>query len=290
MQKKNCLTLDRSYAYCDRVARTEAQNFYPAFRVLPAAKRQATCALYAFLRKADDLSDGPGAVAEKRAALADWRVQCARALEGEYRHPLHPALHHAMDLFHIPKEYLWDALDGVEMDLSVTSYPTFADLYAYCYRVASVVGLACIHIWGFHGDRAKGLAVKAGIAFQLTNILRDLSEDAGRGRVYLPEEDLRRFDYGLQDLARRVYDQRFRTLMKFETERARHHYLAAQPLSGLLEPAGRAVFQVMSQTYRGLLDAIEKRNYDVFSGRVTLSRWRKLSLVIQALPVRLGWA
>jgi phytoene synthase len=280
--------LARSYAYCERLARREAGNFYFAFRVLPRGQRQAMCALYAFLRITDDLSDRPGTPAEKRGPLIDWRRRFERALAGEYTHPLHPAFHHAVGLHQIPSEYFQEVIDGVEMDLNGFTYPTFADLYRYCYRVASVVGLACIHIWGFEDSRAKSYAESAGIAFQLTNILRDLGEDAARGRVYLPREDLDRFDYSTEKLCRGERDESFRALMRFQIDRARHYYESSDSLTPLLPPAGRAVFLVMSRTYRGLLEAIEQRDYDVFNRRIRLSNWRKLALVVQALPVRLG--
>ncbi len=282
-------TVARSHAYCERLARREAGNFYHAFRILPGPQRRAMCALYAFLRVSDDLTDGPELPDDKQAALAGWRGQFDRALTGDYSHPLHAAFHHTVQVYRIPRAYLDAVLEGVEMDLFHDSYATFADLYRYCYRVASAVGLACIHIWGSAEERAKELAEKAGIAFQLTNILRDLREDAARGRVYLPQEDLERFGYSLPQLHRGERDERFRALMRFQIERARRYYDAAGPLSELLPPAGRAVFQVMLRTYRGLLDAIEQRDYDVFSGRVSLSRWRKLRLVVQALPARWGW-
>src|SRR5262249_2005854 len=145
----------------------------------------------------------------------------------------------------IPTQYVQDVIDGVEMDLDTQRYATFADLYRYCYRVASAVGLACIHIWEFEDDRAKEFAEKAGIAFQLTNILRDLGEDAHRGRVYLPLEDLDRFGYPVDNLIRAKRDESFRSLMRFEVERARHYYDISQPLADMLPPAGRAVFLVM---------------------------------------------
>jgi 15-cis-phytoene synthase len=282
-------TLRRSYDYCEVVAKREAANFYPAFRILPGPQRRAMCALYAFMRLADDLSDGPEPVDEKRAAIADWRRQFERMLAGQYAHPLHAALHHAMQTYRIPSEYLGDVLDGVEMDLEHHSYATFVELYSYCYRVASAVGLACICVWGFGDERAKAHAESAGVAFQLTNILRDLTEDTARGRVYLPEEDLHRFGYSAEELRRGARNQNFAALMRFEVERARQYYDAAEPLGALLSPPGRAVFQVMARTYRGLLDAIEARDYDVFSSRVRLSRWRKLRLVMQAMPARWGW-
>lgn len=278
-----------SYAWCERLARAQAGNFYHAFRLLPADQRRAMCALYAFLRIADDLADGPGPRDEKALALEGWRRQLHAALEGDYRHPVHPALHHTVGRYGVPREYLDDVIDGVEMDLRIDHYDTFAELYRYCYRVASAVGLACIHVWGFTDERAKPLAEAAGVALQLTNILRDLGEDAGRGRVYLPREDLERFGYPAERLARGVRDDRFRALMRFEAERARGYYDAAASLTGLLRPPGRAVFQVMLRTYRGLLDVIVRRDYDVFSRRARLGRLHKLWLTARALPLCWAW-
>jgi phytoene synthase len=282
-------TLNKSYRYCEQLSRREAGNFYPAFRVLPGPQRLSTCALYAFFRIADDLTDKPGELAGKRMALADWRLGLARGLKGDYCHPIHPALHDTVTRHAVPPEYLEAAIDGVEMDLTPVTYRTFEDLRRYCYRVASVVGLACIHVWGFTRDEAKAHAENAGIAFQLTNILRDLAEDAGRGRVYLPTEDLERFGYLPERLLCGHRDESFRALMRFEVERARDYYSRSWPLARLLSPAGRAVFLVMARTYCGLLDQIERRDYDVFSRRVRLPSWRKLWLVFRALPVRCGW-
>ncbi|HVS34420.1 MAG TPA: squalene synthase HpnC, partial [Gemmataceae bacterium] len=212
--------LARSYAYCERLARREAGNFYHAFRLLPAGQRRAMSALYSFLRVADDLADGPGTPQDKRGLLEDWRRRLNEAVRGVYSHPLYPALHHAVRRFSVPPQYLHAVLDGVEMDLAVSRYETFADLYPYCHRVASAVGLACIHIWGYRDERAKTYAEAAGLALQLTNILRDLAEDAGRDRIYLPREDLKRFGYGEDDLKAGVRDDRLRALMRFEAERA----------------------------------------------------------------------
>jgi phytoene synthase len=282
------MELSASYDYCQRLAHREAGNFYHAFRLLPGPQRRAMCALFAFMRVADDLADTPPPGVEPRAALAEWRRQLDAALAGDYRHELHPAFHHTVQTYGIPRQYLCDVLDGVEMDLEPVAFPKFDDLYRYCYRVASAVGLACIHIWGFRDEKAKTYAESAGIAFQLTNILRDLKEDAARQRVYLPGEDLQRFGYSATQLAQGTRDEQFRTMMRFQVERARHYYDAAGPLLPLLDRHGRAVFLVMLRTYRGLLDAIEQRDYDVFSGRIRLSRWRKLGMVLRALPVRWG--
>jgi phytoene synthase len=281
--------LPQSYAACEAIARRAASSFYPAFRLLPSPQRKAMCALYAFLRIADDISDEPGPDAEKRRRLAEWRTGLERALVGDYRHPIYPALHDSVRRHRIPVKFLTAALDGVEMDLAPATYSTFSDLQRYCYHVASVVGLACIHIWGFHGDRAEEYAIHAGTAFQLTNILRDLGEDAARGRVYLPTEDLTRFGYGGDRLRRGERDERFRELMRFQVARARRFYDDAWPLVPLLRPAGRTVFLVMARTYRALLDVMERRDYDVFTARVRVARWRKVMLALRALPARWGW-
>src|SRR5262245_56305999 len=176
------LTPAQSYTYCERVARRQAANFYPAFQVLPRPQRRAMCALYAFMRVTDDLADGPGAAAGKRSALDRWRSDLHAAVAGDDRHPLHAALRHTLSRFDVPVVYLEDVIDGCECDLGPVRMPDFATLYRYCYRVASAVGLACIHIWGFRDSTAKVHAEHAGVALQLTNILRDLPEDAARDR------------------------------------------------------------------------------------------------------------
>jgi phytoene synthase len=281
--------LRSSYAWCENLAQREAGNFYPAFRVLPRDQRLAMCALYAFLRVTDDMADGPAESETKRHQLTAWRGQLHDALAGRFAHPAHAALCDSVALYSIPLDYLEDVIDGVEMDLHPVRFATFADLYQYCYRVASAVGLACIHIWGFSHDDAKKPAEQAGIALQLTNILRDLGEDRLRGRVYLPAEDLERFQCPVEQLGC-VEDPGYRRLMAFELERARGFYSSAEDLSSYLSRRGRAVFQIILTTYRGLLDEIERRRYDVLSSRVSLSRWKKMRLVLRALPARWGLA
>jgi phytoene synthase len=232
-------SLARSYEFCEQVARREAGNFYPAFRVLPRDQRLSMCALYAFMRIADDLSDEAGETEEKRQQLKQWRASLHHALAGEYPHPALEALHHTVSKYAIPPQYLEDVLDGVEMDLEPVVYQTFAELQLYCYRVASAVGLACIHIWGFAEERAKEYAEQAGYAFQLTNILRDLGEDAGRGRIYLPAEELAQFGYDPAKLQRRERDDAFRAMMQFQIQRARNFYVGSWPLVPLLQAPGR---------------------------------------------------
>jgi 15-cis-phytoene synthase len=283
-------TLGRSYGYCEKLARREAGNFYPAFRLLPAPQRRAMCALYAFLRIADDIGDGPGKSDEKAEHLDAWQRALEQAVAGVDSHALHPALRHTISKYGIPLEYLTAVVDGIRMDLADVRYDTFDDLYPYCYRVASAVGLACIHIWGFSDDRAKRYAESAGIAFQLTNILRDLSEDAARQRVYLPRCELEQFGYPVEQLMRSERTAAFQAMMQFQVARANRYYDEALQLTPLLSATGQAVFLVLLRTYRGLLDEIARRDYDVFSKRVSLSRWWKLGILLRTLPVRWGLA
>jgi phytoene synthase len=255
--------------------------------MLPLPQRRAMCALYSFMRVTDDLADEPGNVVDKRNAVRSWRRQLQECLSGTSTHPLHPALCDTVARYSIPSKYLEDVLDGVEMDLGAVRFEAFSQLYDYCYHVASAVGLACIHIWGFSHADAKKPAEAAGIALQLTNILRDLGEDRAAGRVYLPTEDLDRFGCSVVDLGR-VDVPAYRQLMAFEIERARGYYTAAGALGPYLTRTGRSVFNLVLSTYRGILDEIERRGYDVLSSPIRLSRWTKFRLALKTLPMRWG--
>ena len=281
--------LARSYRYCEDVASREAGNFYPAFLLLPPPKRRSMCALYTFMRIADDLSDEPAPTAHKRQRLAAWRTSLREALAGRCSHGSHLALRDTVERYRVPPRYLEAVIDGVEMDLEPVAIRTFAELRVYCWHVASVVGLACIHIWGFHGGDATRFAEDAGIAFQLTNILRDLGEDAARGRVYLPQDELDRFGYDAAWLKQGVCDGAFRALMRFQIDRAHAYYRSGWRLEQRLSEAGQAVFLMMARTYRELLHEIEARDYDVFHERVRVPAWKKLLFAMSALSVRLGW-
>jgi phytoene synthase len=275
-----------SFAYCRRATRRAGSNFTAAFRLLPPGPRQGMHALYAFFRATDDISDEPGDPAAKTAKLTRWRAGLAAALAGVYSHRLHAALHHTVRTYGINPRHLFAVIDGVEADLEPVSFATFAELYPYCYRVASAVGLACVPVWGTTAAGYEEPAEAAGIAFQLTNILRDLGEDLARGRVYLPQDELARF--GSPPESWRERGPAFRALMRFQVERAREFYTKSDPLNGMLTPAGRAIFRVMSRTYRGLLDEIEWRDFDVFTQRVRLPHWRKAAIFVGAWPVRWG--
>ncbi len=290
--------LEASTAYCRRLARQRARNFYYGFLLLPRSRREAFCAVYAFMRYCDDVADGDDSVARKSARLAEWRQALDRALRGNYemccksgpgreQNLILPAFHHAVQQYSIPPEYFHDLIDGAEMDLSIRSYRTFADLRQYCYRVASVVGLCSLHMLGFRDPEAKKLAEECGIAFQLTNILRDLREDARSGRVYLPLDDLERFGYSPEQLAAGVYNDEFLRLMRFEIKRAKGFYKRAYPLIEMVEPESRAALWALISIYRGILGTIERNECNVFSRAASLTEMEKIEVVLQAAKIHL---
>lgn len=277
--------LATSFDHCRRLTRRTAKNFYYSFLTLPADVRRDMCALYAYMRVCDDLGDDTSIPTEqRREALTRWREDVIAALRGDQTiHPVLPALADVVSRRQVPHEPLLDVIDGVEMDLAPVRYDTFEALADYCYHVAGAVGICCIHVWGFQGDEATDRAIDCGAAFQLTNILRDLGEDARMGRVYLPREDLDRFGYSESDLAAGRLDDRFRRLMAFEVARARDYYRQAEPLAQMVSPTGRPVLAAMRRIYGGLLGEIERRHYDVFHHRISLPRWRKLAIVAAAM-------
>ncbi len=288
--------LESSSAYCHRIARQRARNFYYGFLLLPRQRRDAFCAVYAFMRYCDDIADGADSIAGKSSALKQWRAALDRALRGEYSSPdqasetadlILPAFHHAVQQYSIPAQYFHDLIDGAEMDLSIRTYRTFDDLYQYCYRVASVVGLCSLHILGFRDTAAKKLAEECGIAFQLTNILRDLREDAQSGRIYLPLEDLERFGYSPDELAAGEYNRQFLALMQFEIERARSYYRRAYPLIDMVEAESRPALWTLMSIYGGILNAIERNGGNVFSREAALSDMEKIELLLRAAKMRL---
>jgi len=275
------ITIDESYEYCLRVARTRAKNFYYSFVLLSTQQRKAMCAIYAFMRYCDDLSDEPGA---SKAAVDGWRADLEEALEGRFTdHPVWPAFHHTVRRFGIPHEYFRQMIDGIASDLEPRRLETFEELYLYCYRVASVVGLTIIHIFGFDTRSALPLAEKCGVAFQLTNILRDIQEDAALGRIYIPAEDLRRFGVTDEDLRTGRRSQEFLELMRFEAARARAYYNESLPLLELIHPRSRSSLWALISIYSRLLERIVSKNYDVFTRRVRLSLFEKSWIVVKAM-------
>ncbi|SFI44037.1 phytoene/squalene synthase family protein [Planctomicrobium piriforme] len=277
--------LEKSYASCEQIARQSGSSFFLAFRTLPRGMYREMCVLYAFMRRTDDLGDDARVPPEMRADLLhNWQSELTAALNGEYvPSRILPALADVALRREIPSEYLQEAVRGVQSDLQPHTVETFADLEHYCYQVAGVVGLCCLRIWGYRGDEPREPALACGTAFQLTNILRDLREDAQNGRVYLPREDLERFGYSKEDLLAGRYNTPFRELMQFQVERAWTYYDAALPLRHHLSPEGRRIFVNLFDLYRSLLERIERADYDVLSHRIRLSYWKKAEIVLRCL-------
>jgi phytoene synthase len=276
------ITLAESYAHCTRIARTRARNFYYSFVLLSTDQKNAMCAIYAFMRYCDDLSDEPGAAA---APIERWREDLTGALAGktDSPSPLWPAFQDAVQRYRIPHQYFYEMIDGVLSDLEPRRVKTFDELYRYCYQVASVVGLTIIHIFGFESQEALPLAEKCGIAFQLTNILRDVREDAENNRIYLPEEDLQRFGVSADDLREGRRTESFARVMDFEAKRARAYYDESRPLLNLVHKGSRSSLWALITIYSRLLERIRKSNYDVLSRRIRLSTMEKSLIVLRAM-------
>jgi len=273
------MTVEDSYQWCTRVARAQAKNFYYSFLLLSRPRRRAMCAIYAFMRYCDDLSDDEG-IADRPAAIARWRDDLESALAGRSpNHPLWPAFVDAVTGFEIPHQYFFDMIDGVRSDLEPRRIRTFEELYDYCYHVASVVGLTIIHIFGFDSPDALLLAERCGIAFQLTNILRDVREDSLKNRVYLPAEDLARFGVSPETFQPH---ENFIALMSFEAERARDYYRQSAPLVEMIHRESRASLRALIGIYSRLLDRIVASNYDVLDRRIRVPTWEKLWTLVSA--------
>ena len=295
--------LSHAYAVCRGIARRSAKNFYYGFLVLPSEKRDAFCAVYAFMRHADDISDDPQMdLGQKRQKLSDWLDAAKEVFSGKPTDdPVLMALADAQRRFKIPVELFEKLVYGTSLDLEIQSSPgvpavvcrTFEDLQKYCYFVASVVGLVCIRIFGYQDSKAELLAEDCGLAFQLTNIIRDVKEDAGLGRIYLPEEDLARFGLSPQQLAPENLtggpkSMELKPVLEFEAERAKRYYASAQWLMELIEEDSRAALWVLVEIYSRLLNKIAQRNYDVFTERVRLSFWEKLRVLTRGFLQRIA--
>ena len=292
------LQLRAAYGVCRHIARSSAKNFYYGFLVLPARKRNALCAVYAFMRRADDISDDPSIPADqRREKLAAWIEGLRRVVDGERTDdPVFMALADAQKTFNIPLDLLEKLVQGTAMDLPTQPacgdetrlhYETFDELYDYCYHVASVVGLVCIRIFGYRDPRAEKLAEQTGVAFQLTNIIRDVKEDSQLGRVYLPYEDLRRFSVDPKALTNGNAAATFRPVLEFEAQRARELYHAADELLPLIDDDSQPALWTLVQIYHRLLDRIAERGYDVFTEKVRLSTAEKLGILAKGFVRRL---
>ena len=288
-----------SYEACHQIARAARSNFYYAFYLLPKAKRDGLAALYAFMRLVDNVADDGDDLAAKQRSLAKWRAALDEAvggfgafLDGSSALSLQsppqgaaevlPALADTSRRFNMPARYLHDQISGAEMDLTIKSYSTFDRLREYCYRVAGTVGLTCTHIFGFKDSRALDLAEKLGLAFQLTNIIRDVREDAERGRIYLPDEDLARFNVSSHDFCKNAATLGVRELLRFEADRAFQLYEEGSELLDLIEADSRGTLWLLIHTYSVLLARIESLDFAVFGERVRLSKAEKMLFIARA--------
>ncbi|MGC1905273.1 MAG: squalene synthase HpnC [Candidatus Acidiferrum sp.] len=284
-------TLADSYDACFRIAKAAHSNFYYAFFLLPKSRRDGIVALYAFMRLIDDVADEGEDLTIKQRGLAKWRAALDAAVTGS---PVDsdsspagaaevlPALVDTMRRYNMPARYLHDLISGAEMDLTVRDYQTFDRLREYCYRVAGTVGLTCTHVFGFTDPRALDLAEKLGLAFQLTNIIRDVHDDYALGRVYIPEEDLQRYNVAPEDFGRSEATLGVRELLRFEADRAWQNYQEGAELLGLIDPESRGTLWLLTQTYSALLARIESLDFAVFGERVRLSRAEKMLFIAQA--------
>jgi phytoene synthase len=271
----SAVTLQASYAFSRRIARTRARNFYYSFLLLSREQKNAMCAIYAFMRHSDDISEGEAA---SREGVDQWRKDLDAALTGNYPdNPLWPAFHDTVKRYNIPHQYFHEMIDGVSGDLEPRQIQSFDELYRYCYQVASVVGLTIIHIFGFDSPEALVLAEKCGIAFQLTNILRDVREDRENRRIYIPAEDIQRFNANLAH-----YDANFIELLRFEAARAEAYYQESRPLIGMVHKKSRRSLWALIEIYRRLLARIEGANFDVLDRRIRVPTREKIAILLRA--------
>jgi phytoene synthase len=261
------------------IARKSRSSFYYAFNLLPTEKRDAMNTVYAFCRETDDIIDEGNLSDElKYEKLRKWRIELEKAFSGNSDYLLLNKLGKTIQKFNIPYEPFFELLKGMEMDLQRNRYLTFDDLQLYCYRVASTVGLMCIEIFGYKHKSTKDFAINLGIALQLTNILRDIKKDSQNGRIYLPQKDLRRFNYSEEEILSQKYNLNFVELMKFESERAKEYFDKATANLNLEDKGGMFAARAMQHIYRKLLDKIIEADYDVYQKNIKVTKLEKVGI------------
>ncbi len=261
------------------IAKTSRSSFYYAFNLLPEEKRDAMNTVYAFCRKTDDIIDEGNEPDEiKFEKLHKWRIELEKAFNGHSDYTLLNKLGWTINKFNIPYEPFFELLKGMEMDLQNKRYLTFDDLRLYCYRVASTVGLMCIEIFGYKHKSAKEFAVNLGIALQLTNILRDIKKDSLKGRIYLPQEDLKKFSYSEEDIFKQNYDERFIGLMKYEVERAEKFFENATENLNLDDKKAMFAARAMQHIYKRLLEKIIEAEYNIYQKNIRVSSFEKVGI------------
>ena len=261
------------------IAKKSNSSFYYAFNLLPAAQREAMNTVYAFCRQTDDIVDeGTTSDDFKHENLRKWRIELEKSLNGESDYPLINKLSKTIQNFNIPLEPFFDLIKGMEMDLQKKRYLTFNDLQTYCYNVASTVGLMCIEIFGYRHPSAKDFAINLGIALQLTNILRDIKKDAERGRIYLPKEDLEKFNYQESDILNNIYNENFQSMMAYQVERAREYFNAATACLNREDKKTMFAARAMQHIYSRMLNKIVSADYNVYHNKIKISTAKKVGI------------
>jgi len=268
--------------YCEDKARQSGSSFYYSFRFLPADKRRAITALYAFCREVDDVVDECSDAGVARTTLSWWRGEVAKIYSGKPQHPVAVALVPVVRQFHLSEEHLQEIIDGMEMDLEHTRYPDFKSLQLYCYRVASVVGLLSAEIFGYTDRQTLKYAHDLGIAFQLTNIIRDVGEDARRNRIYLPIDELDQFEVSQADILNSNETEKFQKLMAFQIERAQRYYQQAIDHLPAVDRKSQRTGLIMAAIYRATLDEVVASGCHVLKERVSLTARYKIWLALKA--------
>lgn len=264
------------------IARRSKSSFLYSFSFLPREKREAIYSIYAFCRHSDDIVDQESPVSQRTEELARWRADVGECYTGTPKARQLKELADTVQKFSVPESYLNELIDGVEMDLTLNRYATFQELYSYCYRVASIVGLMCIEIFGYSNPKTKLFAEHLGIALQLTNIVRDIGADAELGRIYLPQEDLARFSVSEEQLLKREHSSSFVDLASFQAQRAAEFYTKALGELPEEDRKGMLPAEIMATIYRELLEDLRKAQFRVFGNRVSVPSYRKVFLAFRA--------
>jgi len=263
------------------ISKNSKSSFYYAFNLLPEEKRDAMNVVYAFCRKTDDIVDETNDSQDvKYEKLRKWRIEFEKAFAGHSEFPLLNKLGKTISNFNIPLDPFFELIKGMEMDIQKDRYKSFDDLQLYCYRVASTVGLMCIEIFGYKHPSTKNFAVDLGIALQLTNILRDIGKDAEKGRIYLPQEDLQKFNYNESELMMKVYNNQFKELMIYESGRAKRYFNSATSHLDLEDKKTMFAARAMQHIYYKMLEKIIAADYDVFNNNIKVSKFEKVGIAL----------
>ena len=273
------VNLEFAYRYCKKITKKYAKNFYIASITLPSRERLGIYASYAFCRVCDDIADEEFSVQQKKEMFAHTKQLLRESKTSQVTDPVFTALRDTSSYFCIPDKYFEEIIEGVEMDLNHVRYQNFDELRNYCYKVASVVGLIAIKIFGYKNLKAENYAIDLGVAMQLTNIIRDVKEDLQKNRIYLPLDEITRFGYTTQELKNQVLNESFQNLMQFQVSRARKYFDSGLQLIPLISPRSRICLELLWNIYSAILDRIEKSGYNVFQEKHSLNTLEKFGLI-----------